>query len=80
MRVNIATFVHAVVRGEKTRKEYAVLLLRHRAACVIQKRMKGRIARKKFKSTHAASMVLQSGKSIQIYELSHQIFLCMMLR
>lgn len=61
-RVNIATSIHAVVRGDKTRKEYAVTLQRHRAAIVIQKWMKGRIAKKKLRSINDASIVIQSGK------------------
>ena len=51
-----------VVRGEKTRKEYAVLLRRHRAAVIIQKQIKGRNARKTFKNISDASIVIQSGK------------------
>lgn len=62
VRVNIATSIHAVVRGDKTRMEYAVTLQRHRATVVIQKWMKGRIARKKLRSINDASIVIQSGK------------------
>ena len=51
----------SVVRGEKMRKEYAVLLQRHRAAVFIQKLMKSRIARQKFKNICDASIVIQSG-------------------
>jgi myosin-5 len=62
VRVNIATSIHAVVRGDKTRKEYAVTLQRQRAAIVMQKRIKGRIAKKKLRSINDASIVIQSGK------------------
>ncbi|XVE49708.1 hypothetical protein DITRI_Ditri01bG0102700 [Diplodiscus trichospermus] len=55
----IAT-LQSFVRGEKTRKEYAVLLQRHRAAVNIQKQIKGRNARKTFKNISDASIVIQS--------------------
>ncbi|XWS63278.1 hypothetical protein CRYUN_Cryun06bG0081500 [Craigia yunnanensis] len=55
----IAT-LQSFVRGEKTRKEYAVLLQRHRAAVIIQKQIKGRNARKTFKNISDASIVIQS--------------------
>ncbi|XP_017971224.1 PREDICTED: myosin-1 isoform X1 [Theobroma cacao] len=55
----IAT-LQSFVKGEKTRKEYAVLLQRHRAAVVIQKQIKSRNARKKFKNISHASIVIQS--------------------
>ncbi|XP_061989784.1 myosin-1-like [Rosa rugosa] len=54
------TTLQSFVRGEKTRKEYAVLLQRHRAAVFIQKLMKSRIARKKFINICDASIVIQS--------------------
>ncbi|XP_050373280.1 myosin-1 [Argentina anserina] len=54
------TTLQSFVRGEKTRKEYVVLLQRHRAAVFIQKLMKGRIARKKIKSIRDASIAIQS--------------------
>ncbi|MBA0798999.1 hypothetical protein Gohar_009539 [Gossypium harknessii] len=56
----IAT-LQSFVRGEKTRKEYAVLLQRHRAAITIQKQIKGRNGRKTFKEISDASVVIQSG-------------------
>ncbi|KAA3482636.1 myosin-1-like isoform X1 [Gossypium australe] len=55
----IAT-LQSFVRGEKTRKEYAVLLQRHRAAITIQKQIKGRNDRKTFKEISDASVVIQS--------------------
>ncbi|KHF99826.1 Unconventional myosin-Va [Gossypium arboreum] len=55
----IAT-LQSFVRGEKTRKEYAVLLQRHRAAITIQKQIKGRNGRKTFKEISDASVVIQS--------------------
>ncbi|KAJ7942630.1 myosin 1 [Quillaja saponaria] len=54
------TSLQSFVRGEKMRKEYAVLLQRHRAAVVIQKHMKARIARMKLKNMYDASVVIQS--------------------
>ncbi|XP_004297721.1 PREDICTED: myosin-1-like [Fragaria vesca subsp. vesca] len=54
------TTLQSFVRGEKMRKEYAVLLQRHRAAVFIQKLMKSRIARQKFKNICDASIVIQS--------------------
>lgn len=53
--------LNAVVRGEKTRKEYTILLQRHRSAVIIQKQMKSRIERRKFKNIYDASVVIQSG-------------------
>ncbi|MBA0586482.1 hypothetical protein Gorai_017224 [Gossypium raimondii] len=55
----IAT-LQSFVRGEKTRKEYAILLQRHRAATTIQKQIKGRNGRKTFKEISDASVVIQS--------------------
>lgn len=51
----------AVIRAEKTRKEYSVLLKQYRAAVAIQKQFKGRIGREKFKHIQDASVLLQSG-------------------
>jgi myosin-5 len=62
--ITIAASTHAVVRSDKTRKEYAVLLQKHRAAVVIQKRMKAMTARKKLKNIRDASILIQSGKSL----------------
>ncbi|XP_062163646.1 myosin-1-like [Alnus glutinosa] len=59
LRRGIAT-LQSFVRGDKTRMEYAVTLQRHRATVVIQKWMKGRIARKKLRSINDASIVIQS--------------------
>ncbi|XP_039038113.1 myosin-1-like [Hibiscus syriacus] len=55
----IAT-LQSFIRGEKTRKEYAVLLQRHRAAITIQKKVKGRNTTKTFKEIYDASVVIQS--------------------
>ncbi|KAG4165156.1 hypothetical protein ERO13_A13G061800v2 [Gossypium hirsutum] len=55
----IAT-LQSFVRGDKTRKEYAVLLQRHRAAVIIQKQIKGMKAKKTFKNIRDASIVIQS--------------------
>lgn len=52
--------LQSFVRGEKTRKEFVTLLQRHRAAVVIQKQIKGRIAWKKFVNIHDASITIQS--------------------
>ncbi|KAK8558844.1 hypothetical protein V6N12_042137 [Hibiscus sabdariffa] len=54
------TTLQSFVRGEKTRKEYAVLLQRHRAAVIIQKQIKGRNAKGTFKNISDASIVIQS--------------------
>ncbi|CAN4123715.1 unnamed protein product [Withania somnifera] len=58
-RRGIATF-QSFVRGEKARKEYAILLQRHRAAVSIQKQIKGRTKRKTYENVHGASIVIQS--------------------
>lgn len=54
-------YIAAVVRGEKTRKAFAVLLQRHRSAVIIQKQLKGRIERKRFVDFCHASVLIQSG-------------------
>lgn len=59
LRRGICT-LQSFVRGENSRKEYAVLLQRHRAAVVIQRQMKGRIARKNFMNSREASVLIQS--------------------
>ncbi|GLT25947.1 hypothetical protein SLA2020_010450 [Shorea laevis] len=59
LRSGIAT-LQSFIRGEKMRKEYAVLLERHRAAVIIQRQIKASIACKKFKNIHDASIVIQS--------------------
>ncbi|KAH8502982.1 hypothetical protein H0E87_014335 [Populus deltoides] len=52
--------LQSFVRGEKFRKEYAVLQQRHRAAVVIQRHIKSTICRKKYKNMHQASILIQS--------------------
>ncbi|KAL6543932.1 Myosin-1 [Orobanche gracilis] len=59
LRGGIAT-LQSFVRGENTRKEYATLLQRHRAAINIQKHIKSKICRKKFEKLNIASTVVQS--------------------
>ncbi|CAI9768449.1 unnamed protein product [Fraxinus pennsylvanica] len=59
LRRGIAT-LQSFVRGEKTRKEYAVLLERHRAAISIQKQIKCRISKKRFNNIYDASVLIQS--------------------
>ncbi|KAL3502311.1 hypothetical protein ACH5RR_036760 [Cinchona calisaya] len=59
LRRGIAT-LQSFVRAEKARKEYAVLLKRHRAAVCIQKQVKSRIGRKRFKNVTDASVLIQS--------------------
>ncbi|XP_011070461.1 myosin-1 [Sesamum indicum] len=59
LRRGIAT-LQSFIRGEKTREEYAISLRRHRAAISIQKHVKARICRKKFKRKTEASTVIQS--------------------
>ncbi|KAL0296485.1 UNVERIFIED_CONTAM: Myosin-1 [Sesamum radiatum] len=59
LRRGIAT-LQSFIRGEKTREEYAILLRRHRAAISIQKHVKARICRNKFKRKTEASTVIQS--------------------
>lgn len=54
--------VVSVVRGEKVRKEYTELLRRHRASSAIQSHVKKRIAKRQYKATVDASVVIQSGK------------------
>ncbi|KAK2984290.1 hypothetical protein RJ640_003849, partial [Escallonia rubra] len=59
LRRGIST-LQSFVRGEKTRKEYVVLLQRHRAAVLIQKQLKCNISRKKFENVHNAAIAIQS--------------------
>ncbi|PQP98355.1 myosin-1 [Prunus yedoensis var. nudiflora] len=61
LRRGIAT-LQSFVRAEKTRKEYTILLQRHRSAVIIQKQMKSRIERRKFKNIYDASVVIQSAR------------------
>lgn len=55
----IAT-IQSFIRGEKTRKEFAVLLHRHGAAVTIQKHVKSKITRKRFLEVTDATTVIQS--------------------
>ncbi|KAK3033693.1 hypothetical protein RJ639_033917 [Escallonia herrerae] len=59
LRRGIST-LQSFVRGEKTRKEYVVLLQRHRAAVLIQKQLKCNISRKNFENFHNAAIAIQS--------------------
>ncbi|KAI7743728.1 hypothetical protein M8C21_011581 [Ambrosia artemisiifolia] len=59
MKRSICT-LQSFVRGQKDRKEFAVLLHRHRAAVFIQKRIKGINVRKDFKKLYDASDVIQA--------------------
>ncbi|KAH0850359.1 hypothetical protein HID58_095601 [Brassica napus] len=56
-----------IVRGEKVRNEYTELLRRHRASAAIQSHVKRRIAKKQYKATVDASVVIQSGEKCFIY-------------
>ncbi|GAV72279.1 Myosin_head domain-containing protein/IQ domain-containing protein, partial [Cephalotus follicularis] len=59
LKRGIAT-LQSFVQGETTRRKYAVLLQRHRAAVVIQTKIKSRTARTKFKNINDATIVIQS--------------------
>ncbi|CAI9097053.1 OLC1v1033349C1 [Oldenlandia corymbosa var. corymbosa] len=59
LKRGIAT-LQSFVRGEKLRKEFAVLLERHRAAVCIQKQIKARIQRKRYENVTDASVLIQS--------------------
>ncbi|CAM8979435.1 unnamed protein product [Rhodiola kirilowii] len=59
LKRGIAT-IQSFIRGEKARKEYAVLLRKHRAAVVIQKHVKGRTVKNSFTNNYKASLVIQS--------------------
>ncbi|KAF7808332.1 myosin-1 [Senna tora] len=54
------TTIQSFVRAEKTRKEYAASLQKHRAAVLIQKQMKGVFVRKRMKDTYNATIIIQS--------------------
>ncbi|KAL5543073.1 hypothetical protein UlMin_010783 [Ulmus minor] len=54
------TTLQTFVRAQKARREYELLVQRHRAAVVIQKKIKSRIARKNLKKICGASIVIQS--------------------
>ncbi|XP_043715577.1 myosin-1-like isoform X2 [Telopea speciosissima] len=58
-RKGIST-LQSFVRGEKTRKEYETLVKRHRAAVIIQKQIKGKVARKSYMNIREASVLIQS--------------------
>ncbi|EYU39409.1 hypothetical protein ABFS82_12G057300 [Erythranthe guttata] len=59
LRRGIST-LQSFIRAEKTRKEYAILLQRHRAAISIQTQVKAKIFRKNLKRLSDASTVVQS--------------------
>ncbi|KAG4984671.1 hypothetical protein JHK87_029420 [Glycine soja] len=54
------TTLQSFIRGEKSRKEYAASLQRHRAAVIIQKRMKTVFSRNRMKNINDAAVVIQS--------------------
>ncbi|XP_042515662.1 myosin-1-like isoform X2 [Macadamia integrifolia] len=58
-RKGIST-LQSFVRGEKNRKEYVILVKRHRAAVIIQKQIKGKVARKSYMNIREASVLIQS--------------------
>lgn len=53
-------WLQSFIRGEKMRNIYLGLLQKHRAAIVLQKHVKRRIARKQYLSIRNASVVIQS--------------------
>uniref|UniRef100_A0A7N0TUK0 Myosin-1-like n=1 Tax=Kalanchoe fedtschenkoi TaxID=63787 RepID=A0A7N0TUK0_KALFE len=59
LKRGIAT-IQSLIRGLKARREFAVILQKHRAAVVIQKHIKGRIMKKRFMNNCQASLVIQS--------------------
>ncbi|XP_058090260.1 myosin-1-like isoform X2 [Magnolia sinica] len=59
LRTGIAT-LQSFVRGEKTRREFALLVRMYRAAVVIQKHIKSKVIRKDFVNVRRASVVIQS--------------------
>ncbi|CAJ1933000.1 unnamed protein product [Sphenostylis stenocarpa] len=54
------TTLQSFIRGEKTRKAYSASLKRHRAAVIIQKRVKAVFARNRIKTISDAAVVLQA--------------------
>ncbi|XP_004498109.1 myosin-1-like [Cicer arietinum] len=52
--------LQSFIRGDKTRKAYALLLQRHRAAVIIQKRMKALFVRNRTRTIRNATIVIQS--------------------
>lgn len=59
--MEILRYFSTVARGEKSRKEFAILLHRHRAAVRIQKHVKAKITKKRFEDVHGATITLQAG-------------------
>ncbi|XP_072960538.1 myosin-1-like [Typha angustifolia] len=51
--------LQSFIRGQKMRQEYSGLLQRRRAAVVLQRYIKCRVARKNFMSVHNAAVVMQ---------------------
>ncbi|KAL9324771.1 hypothetical protein ACSQ67_005416 [Phaseolus vulgaris] len=54
------TLFFKIIRGNKTRKEYSALVKRHRAAVIIQKRVKAVFARNRMKTISDAATVIQA--------------------
>ncbi|RZC75040.1 hypothetical protein C5167_050519 [Papaver somniferum] len=52
--------LQSFIRGEKIRKEYEILVQKHKAAKVIQLHVKGKVSRKDFVNIRDASLVIQS--------------------
>ncbi|KAJ8759271.1 hypothetical protein K2173_006791 [Erythroxylum novogranatense] len=59
LKRGIAT-LQSFIRGEKSRKEYAVLLQKHRAAVHIQKKIKSISYRRRYEDIYKASITIQS--------------------
>lgn len=58
---NLVITFFTVIRGQKDRKKFAVLLHRHRSAAHIQKWIKANNVRKEFKKLYDAADVFQAG-------------------
>ncbi|KAG5008528.1 hypothetical protein JHK85_027070 [Glycine max] len=54
------TTLQSFIRGDKTRKAYSALLKRHRAAVIIQKRIKAVFARNRMRTISDAAIVIQA--------------------
>ncbi|KAL5983014.1 Myosin-1 [Asimina triloba] len=65
--------IQAFVRGEKARHEFTVKVKEYRAAMVIQRWMKCKIARRHFIDVHDASIVIQSGKLLRSFKIKSTI-------
>ncbi|KAL4186087.1 hypothetical protein AMTRI_Chr09g12470 [Amborella trichopoda] len=52
--------LQSFVRGERARREYEILIRRHRAAVVIQREVKRKVAKKHFTDYRDAAVVIQS--------------------